>query len=160
MNLNRGSWRSGWRRNRISTRAGAVVGRAQNPRRLTTVVSSATGLSRTTVIAGPQEIETGVCELSRIRRAGAGRPKPEGDQPGVKAALETLVDPLTRGDPCSPLRWARKSRAKVTAALVKQGWRVSSTTVGRLLHELGYSRQSMRQTREDASHPERNAQAG
>lgn len=122
------------------------------------VVSSATGLSRTTVIAGRKEIESGVCDRSRIRRPGAGRPKVDDTQPGLKAALEALVDPLTRGDPCSPLRWTCKSRAKLTAALVKQGWRVSSTTVGRLLHELGYSLQSMRKTREGASHPERNAQ--
>jgi transposase len=122
------------------------------------VVSSATGLSRTTVIAGRREIEAGVCDRSRIRRVGAGRRKLEDDQPGVKEALEALVDPLTRGDPCSPLRWTCKSRAKLTAALVKLGWRVSSTTVGRLLHELGYSLQSMRKTREGASHPDRNAQ--
>lgn len=122
------------------------------------VVSSATGLSRTTVIAGRREIEAGVCDRSRIRRVGAGRRKLEDDQPGVKEALEAMVDPLTRGDPCSPLRWTCKSRAKLTAALVKLGWRVSSTTVGRLLHELGYSLQSMRKTREGASHPDRNAQ--
>ena len=69
-----------------------------------------------------------------------------------------LVDPVTRGDPCSPLRWTCKSRAKLTGALVKAGWRVSSTTVGRLLHELGYSLQSVRKSREGVSHPERNAQ--
>lgn len=69
-----------------------------------------------------------------------------------------LVDPVTRGDPCSPLRWTCKSRAKLTGALVKAGWRVSSTTVGRLLHELGYSLQSVRKSREGMSHPERNAQ--
>jgi transposase len=93
-----------------------------------------------------------------MRRPGAGRPGIESSQPGVKEALEKLVDPVTRGDPCSPLRWTCKSRAKLTGALVKAGWRVSSTTVGRLLHELGYSLQSVRKSREGASHPERNAQ--
>ena len=93
-----------------------------------------------------------------MRRAGAGRPGIESSQPGVKAGLEKLVDPLTRGDPCSALRWTCKSRAKLTGALVKAGWQVSSTTVGRLLHELGYSLQSVRKSREGASHPERNAQ--
>ena len=58
-------------------------------------------------------------------------------QPGLLAALEALVDPLTRGDPTSPLRWTGKSRAKLAAALTQQGWRVSSTTVGRMLHQLG-----------------------
>jgi hypothetical protein len=73
-------------------------------------------------------------------------------------ALEQLVDPLTRGDPTSPLRWTCKSRAKLAAALTKSGWRVSSTTVGRLLHRLGYSLQSIRKSREGASHPDRNEQ--
>ena len=74
------------------------------------------------------------------------------------AALEALVDPLTRGDPISPLRWTCKSRAKLTTALTEQGWRVSSTTVGRLLHCLGYRLQSVRKRREGVTHPDRNAQ--
>ncbi len=122
------------------------------------LVSSATGLSRTTIRAGPNALDSGV-ELTRLlRRPGAGRPRIESTQPGVKGALERLVDPLSRGDPSSPLRWTCKSRAKLTAALTKAGWRVSSTTVGRLLHELGYSLQSVRKSREGTSHPDRNAQ--
>ena len=74
------------------------------------------------------------------------------------AALQALVDPLTRGDPTSPLRWTCKSRAKLAAALTEQGWRVSSTTVGRLLHRLGYRLQSARKRQEGATHPDRNAQ--
>jgi hypothetical protein len=69
----------------------------------------------------------------RIRRPGAGRPDIEQTQPGVTEALDLLVEPLTRGDPMSPLRWTCKSRAKLAAALTAQGWRVSSTTVGHLL---------------------------
>lgn len=122
------------------------------------VVSSATGLSRITIRAGRREIETGVEKSERLRRSGAGRPSLESEQPGLKDALEKLVDPVTRGDPCSALRWTCKSRAKLTGALVKAGWRVSSTTVGRLLHELGYSLQSVRKSREGISHPKRNAQ--
>jgi len=122
------------------------------------LVSSATGLSRPTVRAGRLEVESGVAPDARIRRAGAGRPRLDASQPGLKAALEAMIDPLTRGDPQSALRWTCKSRAQLTAALVKSGWRVSSTTVGRLLHELGYSLQSMRKTREGNSHPQRNAQ--
>jgi hypothetical protein len=76
----------------------------------------------------------------------------------VKEALERLVDPLTRGDPTSPLRWTCKSRAKLAAALVKQGWAISSTTVGRLLNQLGYRLKSVRKRLEGASHPDRNAQ--
>ena len=122
------------------------------------LVSSATGLSRSTIRGGRQELESGITDLERIRRPGAGRPSIEESQPGVTQALEKLVDPLTRGDPTSPLRWTCKSRAKLTAALSKAGWRVSSTTVGRLLNELGYSLQSVRKSREGASHPDRNGQ--
>ena len=122
------------------------------------VVSAATGLSRPTIRAGRREIESGVSEAQRIRRPGGGRPSVEQSQPGLVQALEKLVDPITRGDPTSPLRWTCKSRAKLTAALCKQGWTVSSTTVGRLLHELGYSLQSISKSREGLSHPDRNTQ--
>ena len=122
------------------------------------LVSAATGLSRPTVRAGRRELAGGDVVRGRVRRPGAGRPGIEQSQPGIKHALETLVDPLTRGDPESPLRWTCKSRAKLTAALSQAGWQVSSTTVSRLLHELGYSLQAMRKSREGASHPDRNAQ--
>ncbi len=122
------------------------------------LVSAATGLARQTIANGRRERADGVATTTRIRRVGAGRPAIGATQPGVAAALEALVEPLTRGDPTSPLRWTCKSRAKLTAALVAQGWRVSSTTVGRLLHALGYSLQALQKRREGASHPDRNAQ--
>ena len=122
------------------------------------LVSAATGLARQTIRNGRLELAAGVDATPRIRRAGAGRPAIGASQPGVKAALEALVEPLTRGDPTSPLRWTCKSRAKLTAALATQGWRVSSTTVGRLLHALGYSLQALQKRREGTSHPDRNAQ--
>lgn len=122
------------------------------------LVSAATGLSRTTIRAGRRQLESEDYELERIRRQGAGRPGIDTSQPGIKEALEHLVDPLTRGDPTSPLRWTCKNKAKLSAALLSKGWKVSPTTVGRLLHELGYSLQSVRKTQEGASHPERNTQ--
>jgi hypothetical protein len=122
------------------------------------LVSDATGLARDTIRSGRREIEAGVEKTGRIRRAGAGRPSVEREQPGLPEALEHLVDPMTRGDPTSPLRWTCKSRAKLTAALCAQGWKVSSTTVGRLLNDLGYRLQAVRKTREGSSHPDRNAQ--
>ena len=122
------------------------------------LVSAATGLARETIRNGRRELAEGVTVTGRIRRAGAGRPVVDSTQPGLTAALEQLIEPLTRGDPTSPLRWTCKSRAKLTAALTKQGWHVSSTTVGRLLHALGYSLQSVRKSREGTSHPDRNAQ--
>jgi hypothetical protein len=76
----------------------------------------------------------------------------------LEEALERLVDPLTRGDPMSPLRWTCKSRAKLAAALCQEGWSVSSTSVGRMLNQLGYRLQSVRKRNEGAAHPDRNAQ--
>ena len=81
------------------------------------VVSSATGLSRNTIRSGRRELAEGGAPTGRLRRAGAGRPAIERRQPGLRAALEALVDPLTRGDPTSPLRWTCKSKAKLAAAL-------------------------------------------
>jgi len=98
------------------------------------LVSAATGLARQTIANGRRELADGEGATARIRRVGAGRPGIDATQPGLAAALEALVEPLTRGDPMSPLRWTCKSRARLTAALVADGWRVSSTTVGRLLH--------------------------
>ena len=122
------------------------------------LVSAATGLARETIRNGRRELSDGVEAAGRIRRPGAGRPDVEQTQPGVTEALDLLVEPLTRGDPMSPLRWTCKSRAKLSAALTAQGWRVSSTTVGHLLHALGYRLQALRKTQEGTSHPDRNAQ--
>jgi hypothetical protein len=123
------------------------------------LVSAATGLARETIRKGRRELAEGAGTASgRIRRPGAGRPNLEQDQPGLTAALEHLVDPLTRGDPTSPLRWTCKSRAQLTAALTADGWRVSSSAIGRLLHALGYRLQALRKTREGQQHPDRNAQ--
>ena len=122
------------------------------------VVCAATGLTRQTIRKGRREIGSGLELTDRIRRPGAGRPGIQKTQPGIKEELERLVDPLTRGDPTSPLRWTCKSRAKLAAALSNRGHTVSSTTVGRLLHELGYSLQSVTKSREGTAHPDRNAQ--
>ena len=122
------------------------------------LVSAATGLARETIRNGRRELADGVDAAGRIRRPGAGRPDVEQTQPGVTEALDRLVEPLTRGDPMSPLRWTCKSRAKLSAALTTAGWRVSSTTVGHLLHALGYRLQALRKTQEGTSHPDRNAQ--
>ena len=122
------------------------------------VVSSATGLSPTTIRSGRRELAEGGPPAGRLRHPGGGRPGIETVQPGLTAALEALVDPVTRGDPTSPLRWTCKSKAKLAGALAVQGWRVSATTVGRLLRELGYRLQALQKTREGTSHPDRNAQ--
>ena len=122
------------------------------------LVSAATGVARETIRKGRREVARGVDATARIRRAGAGRPGIDQTQPGLRSALEALVEPLTRGDPMSPLRWTCKSRAKLTAALTTQGWQVNSTTVGRILNQLGYRLRAVRKSREGTSHPDRNAQ--
>jgi len=122
------------------------------------IVSSATGLSRDRIRRGRRELDAEVDAEGHIRRAGAGRPSIQDEQPGIKEALERLVDPITRGDPTSPLRWTCKSKAKLAEALAKQGWSISATTVGLLLHSLGYSLQSARKSTEGESHPDRNTQ--
>ena len=122
------------------------------------VVSAATGLARQTIRGGRCEIAVGVEVTGRVRRPGGGRPYLQDRQPGLEAALERLVDPVTRGNPMSPLRWTCKSRAKLAAALSQEGWSVSSTSVGRLLNKLGYRLQSARKRNEGTAHPDRNAQ--
>lgn len=122
------------------------------------LVSDATGVSRPTIRSGRRQIEAGIVSSDRIRGPGAGRPTVEHSQPGLTQALEKLVDPLTRGDPMSPLRWTCKSRAKLTAALNADGWKVSSTSVGRMLNDLGYRLQAVRKSTEGNAHPDRNAQ--
>jgi Rhodopirellula transposase DDE domain len=122
------------------------------------LVSAATGLSRQRIRTGRIELGKGENQKGRQRRPGGGRRSLEHSQPGLSQTLESLVDPITRGDPCSPLRWTCKSRAKLAAALSKQGWKVSSTSVGRLLRKMGYSLQSVQKSREGISHPDRNAQ--
>src|SRR2546428_12477032 len=122
------------------------------------LVEAATGISRPTIRGGKAELASGEDLGDRIRRPGAGRPSLEEKQPGLRDALERLVDPLTRGDPESPLRWTTKSKEKLSAALREQGYRMSATRVGLRLRAMGYSLRSVRKTREGSSHPDRNAQ--
>jgi Rhodopirellula transposase DDE domain len=122
------------------------------------LVSAATGLARETIRNGRRELAQGVEATGRIRRPGAGRPDIEETQPGVTEALDLLVEPLTRGDPMSPLRWTCKSAAKLAAGLQALGHAVSERTVNRFLHALGYSLQSNRKTIEGKGHPDRDAQ--
>jgi hypothetical protein len=123
-------------------------------------VERATGLSRTTIRAGRDELRAGVTadDVVGVRRAGAGRPRIEEATPAVVEALEALVDPVTRGDPESPLRWTSKSTRKLAVELGAQGYRVSPQKVGELLAASGYSLQATQKTLEGTAHPDRNAQ--
>jgi hypothetical protein len=122
-------------------------------------VVRATGISESTVLRGLADLESGeVVEPGRVRRPGAGsKPITETD-PGIVEDLERLVDPVTRGDPESPLRWTSKSGAKLAEALRELGHDVVDRTVLRLLKASGYSLQANKKTREGASHPDRDAQ--
>ena len=123
-------------------------------------VARATELSRTTIHAGMAELANadGRPEPNRIRRSGAGRKKLTDKDPGLLGALNKLVDPVTRGDPESPLRWTSKSTTKLAQELSTNGHPVSQRTVCDLLTGEGYSLQSVRKTREGAQHPDRDAQ--
>src|SRR4051794_18951275 len=95
------------------------------------IVERATGLSRTTIWAGRDELRVGVTvdDVVAMRRPGGGRPRIEEITPGIVEALETLVDPVTRGDPESPLRWTSKSTRTLAAELTTQGYPVSPQKV-------------------------------
>jgi hypothetical protein len=126
-------------------------------------VSRATGMSPTTIRRGTAELRAGRASArkgipTRIRRPGGGRKRRVDADPGLLSALEALVDPATRGDPESRLRWTCKSTRTLARELTAQGHPVSCTTVGRLLREAGYSLQGNRKTKEGDSHPDRNAQ--
>jgi Rhodopirellula transposase DDE domain len=96
----------------------------------------------------------------RVRRPGAGRPLLVETDPTLQADLDSLVDPVTRGDPESPLRWTCKSKDKLAAELVATGHKVSPTKVGRLLADLGYCLQLVRKTREGNQSPDRSSSLG
>ena len=125
-----------------------------------TAVARATGLSRTVIQLGIKELRGSVpsAPAGRIRRPGGGRKKISVTDPTVRADLERLVEPVTRGDPQSPLRWTCKSVRKLAAELGRLGHRVSHQWVATALHHLGYSLQGNRKTREGGEHPDRDAQ--
>jgi transposase len=122
-------------------------------------VSVATGISDRTIRNGIRELnDPGPPSADRQRRPGAGRKSREREQSGLVAALEGLVEPDSRGDPQSPLRWTCKSTRALARALQADGFEVSYRKVGQLLKSSGFSLQSNRKTREGAQHPDRNAQ--
>ncbi len=99
-------------------------------------------------------------EPGRVRRTGAGRPRLTDSDPELLGGLEALVDPDTRWDPQSPLRWSSKSLAKLASALVATGHQVSDRTTGKLLRGLGFRLHANRKTREGTDHPDRDQQFG
>ena len=125
----------------------------------TSEVSRQTGVSRRAIIQGIKELdEAPSVRVGRVRRAGGGRKKTVDKDASLKTDLERLVDPVTRGDPESPLRWTCKSVRKLAEELHRLGHQTSHRMVAELLHELGYSLQANRKTLEGSSHADRDQQ--
>jgi transposase len=124
-----------------------------------TAVMRATGLAKTTILRGLREIRSaGERVAGRVRRPGGGRKPVTVLEPALVAALDRLVEPTSRGDPQSPLRWTCKSTRRLAEELQAQGYSVSHTVVAALLKDQGYSLQGNRKNREGRNHPDRNAQ--
>jgi len=125
------------------------------------IVSRATGMSRGTIQAGVAELrqpKRNRLAVGRIRKPGGGRKRTADVDPTLRSDLEELLEPGTRGDPETPLRWTCKSSRQLATELTRQGHKTSHRMVVALLHELGYSLQGNRKTIEGTSHPDRNAQ--
>ena len=123
-----------------------------------TVVARASGMSRHTVTDGAKAFDADEEPTARVRAEGGGRPRVEDLDPGLIAALKALIEPGTRGDPMSPLRWTLKSTRQLAGTLCEMGHQVSHSVVGSLLDELGYSLQSTAKVTEGAQHPDRDGQ--
>ena len=122
-------------------------------------VSRACGLSRKAIARGIKEIESGTAPPpGRVRQPGAGRKKLTDHDPRLAGALERLIDPGTRGDPETPLRWTCKSTRILAVQLTRQKHAISHMKVAQLLHAQGYSLQGNRKTEEGGDHPDRDAQ--
>jgi len=126
-------------------------------------VHRATGIAPRTVGTGLKELrdlETAgpTVASTRVRARGGGPKRSTDKDPTLLADLERLIEPVTRGDPESPLRWVSKSQSHLVAALAAMGHQTSKWTVGRLLKDLDYSLQANSKTREGTNHPDRNAQ--
>ena len=131
-----------------------TIGRGGNA-----IVSEAAGLSRVTITKGKKELlEEAPLSPHHVRQKGGGRKRLADTTPQLVQELDALIDPSTRGDPESPLRWTCKSTYKLADALQKKGHQITQKTVYSLLHELGYSLQSNRKIAEGKQHPDRDAQ--
>jgi hypothetical protein len=123
-----------------------------------TAVAKTSGLARGTVGRGASEIRTGEAAPGRVRRAGGGRKPVTESQPGYTEALDSLVEPESRGDPMCTLRWTTKSTRKLAEEMGRQGFPTTQTTVADQLRAMGYSLQAPSKTEEGRNHPDRDAQ--
>ena len=148
--------------NERSRRVWAAVEASSLGRGGPSAVAAATGLSRNTIRAGLRALRESSTAPplgpTRIRRPGAGRKRLSQTYPDLSGKLESILEPSTRGDPQSHLRWTCKSTRNLAAELTAMGCPASHVSVDRLLRQSGYSLQSNRKVREGAGHPDRNAQ--
>jgi hypothetical protein len=141
------------RRHFVATEA-SVIGRGGIK-----LVSEATGVSRTTIIAGQKELREEVVDTERIRRKSSGLGnKKEAKYPSLHDEIKNRVDPVTRGDPDSPLLWTAKSLRNIAQDLQEKGYTVSKDVVRRILKNSRYSLQANKKTKEGSKNPDRNAQ--
>jgi hypothetical protein len=122
------------------------------------IVSKITGLARSTINRGEDDLGAEPLPKGQVRRAGGGRRALSETDPGLVPTLKRLVEPATLGDPMRPLIWVSKSMEKLAAALTEMGHPISADTVRKELVKLGFSRQSNRKADEGSHHPDRNAQ--
>jgi len=123
------------------------------------LVARATGISRRAILVGLREVKEGnILPEGQVRRLGGGRKSAVHHQPDLPEKLEGLVEPLTSGEPMSPLRWTCKSTRRLSQELTTLGYSASSCLVGIRLHGMGYSLQGNRKTIEGKQHPDRHAQ--
>ena len=123
-----------------------------------TLVSAVTKVAKDTITDGIKELAGEVAEPGRVRRVGGRRKRAEEVDPELPTALEELVEPATRGDPQSSLRWTSKSLNKLAGELTARGHPVSDNTVRRLLMQAGFNLQANAKTIEGAQNPDRDAQ--
>ena len=123
------------------------------------IVSAITGIARSTINRGEDDLDEGLLPEGRVRRKGGGGKPLAASDPTVVDDLRRLVEPVTVGLPEQPLRWVSKSREKLAQALRQMGHTISANTVAQLLGtQLGFSRQHNRKAEEGSKHPDRNAQ--
>lgn len=122
------------------------------------LIARLSGFSRPTLYQAIKDLRSEPLPVERIRRPGAGRKRRVEQDPRLLQALERLIDPTSRGDPMSPLRWTCKSTRQLSKALAEKGHAVSHELVAQLLHHLGYSLQANAKTQEGKQHPDRDAQ--
>jgi hypothetical protein len=122
------------------------------------IVSRITGLARSTINRGEDDLDAAPLPKGQVRRAGGGRKAVAENDPELVPELKRLVEPATLGDPMRPLIWVSRSMEKLAAALTAMGHPISADTVAKELVKLGFSRQHNRKADEGSKHPDRNAQ--